>query len=134
MGVSGDLVIADHVLRRALAELALQLGVIVPGGDGAHDEVVGPVQYQNLAPPLCECGEVKVGRLQFRKLMQPLGVVAGIVDVERHRVEGGILRDQVADRAIGSHGEHGRSEEHTYELQSLMRISYALFCLKKKTD
>src|SRR3546814_7113283 len=26
-----------------------------------------------------------------------------------------------------------RSEEHTYELQSLMRISYAVFCLKKKT-
>src|SRR3546814_7555478 len=26
----------------------------------------------------------------------------------------------------------GRSEEHTYELQSLMRISYAVFCLKKK--
>src|SRR3546814_4380726 len=26
-----------------------------------------------------------------------------------------------------------RSEEHTYELQSLMRISYADFCLKKKT-
>src|SRR3546814_3104080 len=30
-------------------------------------------------------------------------------------------------------GEHGvRSEEHTSELQSLMRISYAVFCLKKK--
>src|SRR3546814_3211983 len=28
----------------------------------------------------------------------------------------------------------GRSEEHTYELQSLMRISYAVFCLKKKTS
>src|SRR3546814_8456335 len=27
----------------------------------------------------------------------------------------------------------GRSEEHTSELQSLMRISYAVFCLKKKT-
>src|SRR3546814_7258790 len=27
-----------------------------------------------------------------------------------------------------------RSEEHTYELQSLMRISYAVFCLKKKTN
>src|SRR3546814_4727940 len=26
-----------------------------------------------------------------------------------------------------------RSEEHTFELQSLMRISYAVFCLKKKT-
>src|SRR3546814_9763580 len=29
--------------------------------------------------------------------------------------------------------EPGRSEEHTSELQSLMRISYADFCLKKKT-
>src|SRR3546814_7932500 len=27
---------------------------------------------------------------------------------------------------------YGRSEEHTSELQSLMRISYAVFCLKKK--
>src|SRR3546814_8372004 len=30
-------------------------------------------------------------------------------------------------------GTPGRSEEHTSELQSLMRISYAVFCLKKKT-
>src|SRR3546814_1256166 len=29
-------------------------------------------------------------------------------------------------------GRHARSEEHTSELQSLMRISYAVFCLKKK--
>src|SRR3546814_5418076 len=29
--------------------------------------------------------------------------------------------------------EDGRSEEHTSELQSLMRISYAVFCLKKET-
>src|SRR3546814_10863266 len=28
--------------------------------------------------------------------------------------------------------DHARSEEHTYELQSLMRISYTVFCLKKK--
>src|SRR3546814_1546978 len=32
----------------------------------------------------------------------------------------------------GGRGSHGRSEEHTSELQSLMRISYAVFCLKKK--
>src|SRR3546814_4622917 len=32
--------------------------------------------------------------------------------------------------AVGVSG--GRSEEHTSELQSLMRISYAVFCLKKK--
>src|SRR3546814_8021660 len=29
---------------------------------------------------------------------------------------------------------YSRSEEHTSELQSLMRISYAVFCLKKKTN
>src|SRR3546814_8332989 len=29
---------------------------------------------------------------------------------------------------------HSRSEEHTSELQSLMRISYAVFCLKKKNQ
>src|SRR3546814_6776767 len=32
----------------------------------------------------------------------------------------------------GRPDEPGRSEEHTSELQSLMRISYAVFCLKKK--
>src|SRR3546814_5461326 len=32
----------------------------------------------------------------------------------------------------GSDQRGGRSEEHTSELQSLMRISYAVFCLKKK--
>src|SRR3546814_1975812 len=31
-----------------------------------------------------------------------------------------------------SDADDGRSEEHTSELQSLMRISYAVFCLKKK--
>src|SRR3546814_10782724 len=30
-------------------------------------------------------------------------------------------------------GDMTRSEEHPYELQSLLRISYAVFCLKKKT-
>src|SRR3546814_5727266 len=31
-------------------------------------------------------------------------------------------------------GTNNRSEEHTSELQSLMRISYAVFCLKKKNE
>src|SRR3546814_3933162 len=34
----------------------------------------------------------------------------------------------------GAAGYGVRSEEHTSELQSLMRISYAVFCLKKKSD
>src|SRR3546814_5302553 len=33
---------------------------------------------------------------------------------------------------LGLSGSAGKSEEHTSELQSLMRISYAVFCLKKK--
>src|SRR3546814_1650615 len=33
-----------------------------------------------------------------------------------------------------SRAEYARSEEHTSELQSLMRISYAVFCLTKKTQ
>src|SRR3546814_4100455 len=45
--------------------------------------------------------------------------------------------DQVpsdSDKNVPHHHNycHGRSEEHTSELQSLMRISYAVFCLKKK--
>src|SRR3546814_2880465 len=47
---------------------------------------------------------------------------AGKIGRAEHLVIG-----QPADRA-----RDGRSEEHTSELQSLMRISYAVFCLKKK--
>src|SRR3546814_3202707 len=36
--------------------------------------------------------------------------------------------------AVAAVARHLRSEEHTSELQSLMRISYAVFCLKKKTN
>src|SRR3546814_3092465 len=39
---------------------------------------------------------------------------------------------QVKDARLGGLFNMGRSEEHTSELQSLMRISYAVFCLKKK--
>src|SRR3546814_3391711 len=41
------------------------------------------------------------------------------------------------DELVNGHVLHGpflRSEEHTSELQSLMRISYAVFCLKKKNN
>src|SRR3546814_7043126 len=37
-------------------------------------------------------------------------------------------------RCGGIAANEGRSEEHTSELQSLMRISYAVFCLKKKNN
>src|SRR3546814_15872822 len=40
----------------------------------------------------------------------------------------------IADAAVVKGQALRRSEEHTSELQSLMRISYAVFCLKKKTQ
>src|SRR3546814_5031338 len=39
---------------------------------------------------------------------------------------------QIGVQELARHIHHARSEEHTSELQSLMRISYAVFCLKKK--
>src|SRR3546814_8420611 len=49
----------------------------------------------------------------------------------RASMAGHVLDD--ADDPRGGHAlQHGRSEEHTSELQSLMRISYAVFCLKTK--
>src|SRR3546814_7624972 len=52
------------------------------------------------------------------------GALGGLIGL-RHEIGGPLLRHlQMLDLA--------RSEEHTSELQSLMRISYAVFCLKKK--
>src|SRR3546814_10069005 len=47
-----------------------------------------------------------------------------------------ILRAAVGDEAVKGihlHNTRGRSEEHTSELQTLMRKSYAVFCLKRKS-
>src|SRR3546814_1320633 len=46
-------------------------------------------------------------------------------------VNGGIATAEEATAHL-QHTDGARSEEHTSELQSLMRISYAVFCLKKK--
>src|SRR3546814_4090380 len=53
------------------------------------------------------------------------------------RVGGGVFRSPSRSpdgprRPCRRRGHRARSEEHTSELQSLMRISYAVFCLKKK--
>src|SRR3546814_10063725 len=52
-------------------------------------------------------------------------------EIEDHQDQQELDADQgdVAEQALEQ-----RSEEHTSELQSLMRISYAVFCLKKKTQ
>src|SRR3546814_6366443 len=61
-------------------------------------------------------------RLDNRRLVRSLGLTAARHQNERSR------RNEREEHTLCKH----RSEEHTSELQSLMRISYAVFCLKKK--
>src|SRR3546814_1391859 len=111
---------------------------------------------------LFRSGHARAGRLQLRAHRQQIGVfLASALDRERRpgcrmrvrndkKVE--LLQrlyrfrhacDAVAGMALHEHGAQivplldvvlRRSEEHTSELQSLMSISYAVFCLKKKTS
>src|SRR3546814_4898163 len=60
------------------------------------------------------------------------GAEAGSLRVLRLTVQTTIQRSNKAGAGRLPTGRPGRSEEHTSELQSLMRISYAVFCLKKK--
>src|SRR3546814_8763046 len=77
--------------------------------------------------PLPELGP---GRIALGVLGDVRGARAGCVEaVDRGPVGPADAPVDVGDQA--AHRET-RSEEHTSELQSLMRISYAVFCLKKK--
>src|SRR3546814_4781985 len=69
-----------------------------------------------------------------RAAMETLAIIAYHEPVSRAEIEA-IRGVQVARGTLDVLMEAGwvrRSEEHTSELQSLMRISYAVFCLKKK--
>src|SRR3546814_2552708 len=65
-----------------------------------------------------------------------VAAVVGVVGVELARAADVLAVQRVLDLALDEHRHRlvhlVRSEEHTSELQSLMRISYAVFCLKKK--
>src|SRR3546814_14220154 len=75
--------------------------------------VIAQLQRQRLAGAIARLGQQRPGAGQS-------------VGIGRRRI-GGRNALVIADVA-----GHERSEEHTSELQSLMRISYAVFCLKKK--
>src|SRR3546814_10689217 len=60
---------------------------------------------------------------------EQLAVLGTQTDVATLPIVPGQQPVDIAKRAL----QAARSEEHTSELQSLMRISYAVFCLKKKT-
>src|SRR3546814_9901160 len=52
---------------------------------------------------------------------------------QKYRMAWGFAIEREAGTIVADFAQAGRSEEHTSELQSLMRSSYAVFCLKKKT-
>src|SRR3546814_4660580 len=66
-------------------------------------------------------------RLILRVMVIPPSVLIG-------GVRSAVCGCRIASGAILSDRLPWRSEEHTSELQSLMRISYAVFCLKKKKN
>src|SRR3546814_9249604 len=66
------------------------------------------------------------GEAVLRGANEPRAFVARGTRVGREDVQLIVEAEDREGRGIG------RSEEHTSELQSLMRISYAVFCLKKK--
>src|SRR3546814_11084860 len=79
----------------------------------------------------------------YTTLFRARGTPAGDVEKFAHRAAApdGVRRSSrppcrcstgLPERATRSWSWVARSEEHTSELQSLMRISYAVFCLKKK--
>src|SRR3546814_8086983 len=79
-----------------------------------HDDI-----FQHCAEPLRRGVNFGLG---FSRQADHLGVAAAF-EIEDRRIRPAMFI--VADQCT-------RSEEHTSELQSLMRISYAVFCLKKK--
>src|SRR3546814_2226017 len=83
-----------------------------------------PVNMHNLPPVILAAQEHGFGSDEIDRA----------VFVRAHRLALGRDRGQITFRSTGPMGDGlcGRSEEHTSELQSLMRISYAVFCLKKK--
>src|SRR3546814_9221025 len=68
-------------------------------------------------------------RLRHGKLHCGRGVCSGHVGRDRDCAQSG---NDLPCRPSAGESRDRRSEEHTSELQSLMRISYAVFCLKKK--
>src|SRR3546814_9303082 len=105
-----------------------------------HDEDDRALRSEDeAAGDLARRGDVEVSRRQPSIVVHD---VARQHDSHRRGVERTLSGNAIADLAIGlDRDAHRRvrtvrlrSEEHTSELQSLMRISYAVFCLKKKKE
>src|SRR3546814_1203322 len=117
------LVVGGDLERERLAGRERRASVQADAGDARHGELDG--QYVALL----------AGRkIPRRAVDRPHGAVREGFGIEGRGFERGAVEPEAA-RVPGDHLHSPtlRSEEHTSELPSLMRISYAVFCLKKKT-
>src|SRR3546814_5631389 len=94
------------------------------------------VPYTTLFRSVDACGDIGIGVGPGLRLFQRLepcdhdaAAEAGRAGVDR--VDGRARAGQQQAAGIAQGGQPSRSEEHTAELQALMRISYAAFCLTK---
>src|SRR3546814_4704670 len=87
---------------------------------------------QTCALPISEALDAGIAMVhQHFSLVPRMTVVENLM---LGQTRGALHHRAFADRIREIAERFGRSEEHTSELQSLMRISYAVFCLKKKND
>src|SRR3546814_10383284 len=86
---------------------------------------------QTLPPKCREAFELKKFQdFSQRRIAEHMGIAESTV--EKHLAKALRLVSEAMKQAPAGAENGKRSEEHTSELQSLMRISYAVFCLKKK--
>src|SRR3546814_5679684 len=71
--------------------------------------------------------------LHLRCYHCPMAFLWAALEAEQHRRTPHSQINSVVQSCLCLRRREMRSEEHTSELQSLMRISYAVFCLKQKT-
>src|SRR3546814_5472523 len=89
-----------------------------------------PLALVLAAPVQAADGNVEAGRVKANTCMGCHGIPKYYNVYPTYRVPK--LGGQSAEYIAAALNEYKRSEEHTSELQSLMRISYAVFCLTKK--
>src|SRR3546814_9093088 len=91
----------------------------------------GPALRPTRPLPALLCGaQFGLDLAPFGHVVAPVKLGAKLLDLlfNRHHLAPHLAKDEVAPGG----GRAGRSEEHTSELQSLMRITYAVFFLQKK--
>src|SRR3546814_7383178 len=121
--------------RYLLALVAVLNGAMLPAAPLSADQVrVGEIAIEKpwarasigTSRPAVAYFTVRNLGSEPDRLMSVTSPASGMAEIHATTQENGVMRMRPA-------GPQDRSEEHTSELQSLMRISSAVFCLKNKT-